>query len=225
MANSSAGVFSALGGDIVVMVDIVPDPLTIASQLMEAAHNLEETTKPMLAAKRVAQEDIQAHFDSESDPGGTHWTGLSLEYAKYKESLGYPPDILHREGTLEAAATSDMAFSVTPHGLWFNWDAMPAAKSDGRNYAKAHQVGSGEYDRAEGETVGVGKNSVMNELGPGVGNALPARPFVGMSEAARETFVTIFDIWFDEAIKVIVHPSGRMQHREQSGRFGKNVKL
>lgn len=220
MAPNSAGVFSSLGGDIIVMVDIVPDPLIIESQLMEVATNLEDTMKPMLAARRVAQEDIQAHFDTESDPGGDKWTELDLSYAQYKESLGYPPDILHREDTLETAATSDAAFTVTPQGMWFNWDALPSAKSDGSNYGQIHQAGSATKTRIET----VDGESVSFYTGEGRGNALPARPFVGMSDEAYETFITIFDIWFDEATSVVIHPSGRMQLHE-GGRFGKNVRL
>lgn len=223
-SNQSAGVFAGIGGDIIIMVDIVPDPAIIQSQLLEAAGNLENTLLPMEAARRVAQEDIQAHFDSESDPGGDKWTALDASYAEYKESLGYPSDILHREGTLEEAATSKAAFTVTPYGLWFNWNVLPRAKSDGSNYGQIHQAGSGESNRVADIRPGHEGETLNFSIGAGRGNALPARPFVGMSDDAYESFITIFDMWFDEAVNVVIHPkSGVMQTRGTAGRFGKKI--
>lgn len=224
---TSAGVFSGLGGDIIVSVDIVPSPEIIESQLMEAAHNLEDTLKPMLAARRVAQEDIQAHFDTESDPDGTSWIELDSSYLRRKESAGKSTNILRREGDLEAAAVSDAAFVVTPQGLFYNWDALPKDK-DGNIIGQILQAGSTETAHRASSIAELLKQTESGTSGnAGRGTNLPARPFVGMSQEAEASFWTIFDVWFDESIEVVVHPKTgvmqRMNRTAKGPRFGKAV--
>lgn len=220
----STGVFSGLGGDVIVSVDIVPSPEIIESQLMEAAHNLEDTMKPMLTAKRVAQEDIQAHFDTESDPDGTRWIELDSMYLRRKEAAGKDTSILRREGTLEAAAVSDAAFTVTPYGLFYNWDALPK-DDNGNNIGQILQAGTTEGTvRATSIEELLKQSEAGDTFGSGRGKSLPPRPFVGMSEAAEASFWTIFDVWFDESVDVVVNPkTGVMQRRGVGGRFGRTV--
>lgn len=222
--NVSTGVFAGLGGSIVVTTYVEPDPAIIEAELMQVASNLEDTMKPMLAAREVAREDIQAHFDSESSPDGFTWAALDGTYLKYKESLGYPSDILHRTGAMEEAATSREAFVVTPTGLFFNWNALPRDKN-GNIIGQIHQAGS---ESAGMRVADFREGHEGEELrftgGYGRGNALPQRPFVGMSDIADAQFVEVFDVWFDESIQAVVHPkTGVMQARTAGGQFGKRL--
>lgn len=197
---------------------------------MEVANNLENTAEPLLAASRILAEDTQERFTIETDPDGNEWIPLDEEYLASKLSLGYPPDILHRTGDLEKAATDIAAYKIVGDSIFFDTSGLPS-------YGLLHQTGSGEegnigaaalhrfrsrddeeYRRAEG-----GPHS---SLGIGRGNALPARPFIGMSEAAEEKTWALFDLWFDEAItpatKPYVHPTGGIQSRI-GGRFGPKI--
>lgn len=221
----SLGTFRGLGGDIEVTVDIVPDPETIQNELMQVAANLEDTYKPMLASRRVVQEDMQAHFDSESDPNGDKWTELDADYKRYKEAGGFPDNILIRNDDMRKAAVSDAAFTVTPQGLFFDWDALPKDK-DGKVYGQILQAGS-EIAMATSiaDLAAQTASGGLREFGTGRGNDLPARAFVGMSKEAEATVWTVFDVWFDESIDVVIHPkTGVMQHYTP-GRFGPKVKF
>lgn len=239
MARTSAGVFGALGGDIVIKVDISPHPEQIRSQLMMAAHNLEDTMKPMLTARRAAIEDIKLHFETEHGPDGEHWAELDETYLRYKESKGMAADILKASGALEKAATSEEAFIVTAHGLWFNWDALPKvdhpeSESGEGNLGIIHQRGTGgsvstltidNPFHVPGTGSSPTSDVTVRSQKEGRGKNLPARPFVGMSQEMIPVFTEIFDVWFDEAVRVVINPkTGFMQHFE-GGRFGGPVRF
>lgn len=228
-----------MGGDIVIKVDISPHPEQIKSQLMTAAGNLEDTMKPMLTARNIAIDDIQAHFYSQSDPNGEHWAELDQTYLRYKESQGMASEILKATGALEAAATSKEAFIVTPNGLWFNWDALPKvdhpdSESGEGNLGIIHQRGTGgsvekltidNPFHVAGSGSEATASATVRSTNEGRGKNLPPRPFVGMSRDTEAEFITVFDIWFDEAVRVVINPkTGFMQHFE-GGRFGKPVKF
>lgn len=211
-AYVSEGVFAGLGGDVVIHIDVTPDIETIESELLQVASNLEDTYKPMLTSKRLAQEDVQEHFDSEAAPNGLQWLALNEDYLRRKEAAGDDPRILRRTGDLEAAAVSDEAYVVTPQGLFFNWDALPMT-ADGHNVGKLQQTDYSGIDAARTED---SSNQGRHRIG---------RPFVGMSDFMEQSFIKVFDIWFDEAISVVVNPrTGVMQHFE-GNRFGSKVKI
>src|SRR5258708_34276366 len=107
------GSFRVLGGDIIptpvgdiqLQITSVPDPKEIQLELERIAGNLENIHGPLVASARILADDTQQRFDTETDPDGNSWIPLDEDYLTNKLSLGYPPDILHREGTLEKTAT------------------------------------------------------------------------------------------------------------------------
>lgn len=232
------GAFRVLGGDIIptpvgdinLQISVAPDPYQIQLELERVAGNLERLGPPLAASARILADDTQQRFDTETDPDGNAWIPLDEEYLANKLSLGYPPDILHRTGDLETAATNIKAFRIVNDSVFFETSGLPP-------YGLTHQVGSGdagdvgaaalhrfragddeEYRRAEG-----GPHSSQ---GIGRGNALPRRPFIGMSEEAEGKIWEVFDLWFADATNIAIHPTtGVVQERSPSGRFGPKIIL
>ncbi len=183
----------------------------------------------MVAAATIAREDMQEHFDSETGPDGDHWLPLDEDYLASKQSLGYPDDILHRTGDLEHAATSPSAFKVVGDSIFFDASGLPA-------YGLIHQTGSGvenvgiasqhRYAAKFEEGYAKREGGAHSNIGIGRGNALPARPFIGMSEEAEAKVWAAFDLWFDEATSIAIHPgTGVVQQRLPSGQFGPKIVL
>jgi len=231
------GSFRVLGGDIIptpvgdiqLQITSIPDPKDIQLELERVAANLEDISKPLLASARILADDTQERFDTETDPDGDPWIPLDEEYLTSKRSLGYPDDILHREGTLERSATQISAYKIIGNSVFFDTSGLPP-------YGTLHQVGSGDeanvglasrhrfrastepdYSRTEG--------GAHTNLGVGRGKALPARPFIGMSQEAEGKIWAAFDLWFDEATNIYIKPSGQLQQRMPSGQFGPKVIL
>lgn len=221
MPRLSEGVFAGLGGDVVIHVDIVPDVEILQDELLTIAGNLEDTMRPMLTARNLAQEDVQAHFDSESGPDGMQWVELNKEYLREKEAAGHRSEILQRTGDLMEAAVSDEAYVITPQGLWFNWDALPETP-DGHNVGKLQQTGQAGYVTTVFEGQSVRSKAAVDADDS---HMRTARPFVGLSDFMQDSVMTVFDVWFDEATQVTVNPkTGVMQHRV-GNRFGPKVRL
>jgi phage gpG-like protein len=231
------GSFRILGGDIIptsvgeiqLQIVAIPDPKDIQLELERIAGQLENMGPPLAASARILAEDTQERFDTETDPDGDPWIPLDEEYLTNKISLGYPEDILHRTGDLERSATQISAYKIVGNSVFFDTSGLPS-------YGLLHQIGSGdeaniglasrhrfraatepEYSRVEG-----GSHS---NLGVGRGQALPARPFIGMSEKAEEKIWAAFDLWFDEATNIFIGQSGNIQQRLPSGRFGPRIIL
>ena len=231
------GSFRVLGGDIIptsvgdiqLQIISVPDPKDIQLELERVAANLEHLGPPLAASARILADDTQERFDTETDPDGDPWIPLDEEYLTSKISLGYPEDILHRTGDLERSATQIGAYKIVGNSVFFDTSGLPS-------YGILHQVGSGDPgnvgegarhrfrskdDPAYRKELG-GPHSSM---GIGSGNALPARPFIGMSEHAEEKIWAAFDLWFDEATSIHIGSTGTIQQRLPSGRFGPKVIL
>jgi phage gpG-like protein len=212
--------------------------------LMKVEEYIENMDKnPMEAARRIAMDDMQQHFDQEVDPEGEDWWELSGLYAAKKAEAGYPEDILHRTGALERAATSREAWIINDDPdeaeLLFDMGQMPETKT-GHNVGWLHQVGSrgkpgistskqekairsGLLARAKREGVPASKVYQALSSRESSGNlGLPARPFVGLSQSAQNQISAFFDIWFDETEQVYVRASGIVQQRD-SGKWGKRL--
>jgi hypothetical protein len=193
---------------------------------MRIAEALEDMTKPMLAAQAISRADMHVRFDTDSDPDGNHWVSLDPDYARKKESMGGDPnDILTFSGAGEAAATSEAAFPIDGNTLFFNTSVLP-------EYMLYHQHGSGEgsnagfaaefRERVRAGVMDEGESSHVS-LGIGRGNALPKRPFIGVSEKAQLQIIEVFDLWFDAATSLSISKGGIVQERGPGGRFGKRL--
>lgn len=218
-------------GDITLQITSVPNPYDIQLELAQVAADLENLRPPLAASARILAEDTQERFDTETDPDGNPWIPLDEEYLTNKLSLGYPPDILHREGLLEKAATNIAAYRVVGDSVFFETSGLPS-------YGLIHQTGSGEenvglaarhrFAARNEEGYAKREGGAHSSTGIGTGNALPARPFIGMSEEAEGKIWEVFDLWFDEALtpatKPYIHPTGGIQSRI-GGRFGPKIIL
>lgn len=225
--------FRELGGDVIPIggdtikfnIEVAPDPYDIQLQLTEIAGQLENLGPPLLAASRILSEDMKQRFLTQTDPDGDPWIPLDEEYLASKVSLGYPENILHRTGQLEEAATSLGAMRIVGDSVFFDSSVLPS-------YGLIHQTGSGADNVGDASRH---RFAVKNEpgyknregsghadLGIGRGNALPARPFVGMSEEAEGKLWKLFDMWFDESTQLKIGSSGTVQ-QSIGGRFGAKV--
>lgn len=193
-----------------------------AQSLMTVAQLLDNVELPILASRRIAMEDMDKRFQTETDPDGTPWIPLTEDYLEQKQKDGYPDDILTRTG--EMAAAADEAFIVTENALIFDSSAMPF-------YAMIHQDGSDPYGVAGTRTEqGTFVPSASEDVAGGVGkgNALPQRKWIGLSEEAEAEIAYVFDLWFDEATSIAIQPEGALfpglvQQRTPSGQFGPRI--
>lgn len=219
------GTFGALGG--MMRMDVHPDPQRVAFGLMKLAGYVEETNVPMRAAKRIGMEDMQQHFDDDVDPDGNPWTPLDPDYARKKQQMGGDPNnILTLTGALERKATSGAAWIATDNALFFNTSTLPP-------YWDVHQQGSDASGLAgygaqfrlrlkNNERFEDDPGSAHDSLGIGRGQATPARPFIGLSVAAQNQIIELFDLWFDEGVALAVSAGGVVQQRIR-GRFGPKI--
>ena len=172
-----------------------PRPAEIEQALATVADYVENVELPLLGARRIGMEDMQRHFETESDPDGRGWKELSEDYADWKDNEGYGDEpLLVLRDRLRPAAVSEEAWLIVGEDLVFNADALPM--SEGKvpeNYGLVHQFGS---------------------------STTPRRSFIGLSDRAEAEIIALFDQWYDDAGLLYIRPSGVAQHRAPSGRFG-----
>lgn len=216
------GAFGELGG-VITVEWVPPEPYETEAKLLKIAGYLADFQPPLRAAKRIAMEDMQEHFDTETSPDGAAWMPLDPDYAVTKASRGQPPDILHAWGDMEGIATSGAPYKIGTNDLFFDTGGLPY-------YWQWHQDGTGPGgSRVLGHAMQVAKFKKAGKVygggshdsqGIGRGQDLPARPFVGISAGAEERIFLAFDVWFSEAISVSVSGAGVFQVRGPKGRFG-----
>lgn len=211
------GSFGSLTGEVITYGGVYewtpPDgPRETAQALLQVADYVDNVRVPLIEALAIARGDTEHRFESETDPDGQEWYPLDEDYLTTKINEGYPETILTRRGDLSAAA---------PHGwvlientLVYDPSVLPTDES-GRSYGLMHQTGSGDA-----ENVGrAGENrdyfrflrqnnqrreehegrSGHESLDIGRGNALPARPWIGLTEEAIDAIALAFDEWFAQA--------------------------
>lgn len=208
------------------------NPIEAAQSLMAVSAALSDIELPILAARRIAQQDMVSRFETQTDPDGQPWVPLTADYLEQKLKDGYPEDILTRTGDMKEAASQDEAWLVTENSLVFDSSAMPF-------YAMIHQAGSDPFGAAgsfdeNGNHVPAQTQTYLPDTGfaggygIGKGNALPQRKWIGLSDEAEGKIEVVFDLWFDEAVSIAIQPEtalfpGMVQHRTASGQFGSEV--
>lgn len=220
----AVGAFGDIGGNVNTMLRWSPDPDDVAAALVSVAGYLDNLRPPLLASRRVVQQDIQERFDTQTDPEGNAWAPLSESYLEWKASVGANTDILRLFGPLEEGATAPTTFVIDEHEgqLYFDTGNLP-------DYWAVHQVGTrtsagvaAELSRRAAAVLGLEEE----DEGTGAGRGLntPARPYIGVSADAEDRIFNIFDIWFFEGMQVKVSSAGVVQH-SPGGRFGAPVDI
>lgn len=219
-----AAVIGSFQGEIIT-VEWVPDPKVVEGAILRVANYLDDMAKPLMAARAIAQADMKARFDMETDPEGNAWTPLDPEYLVRKQSEGSNEGILKRWDDLEKAATAPSAFIVNGDSLFFSSAGLPF-------YWSWHQEGTGpggsralgfamksEAARKKGLQF-TGTSHESQDIGRGLDT--PARPFIGLSAEAEVQIFEVFDLWFAEGTSIAISGTGTVQERI-SGRFGKKM--
>lgn len=228
-------------GDIIVTAQAdVNDLLSGETLLLEVAgeiDNLDHTV--MRAARRIAIEDMAERFDTETTPDQDPFVSLDPDYRNRKLSAGFPDKILTRTSKTKDAALAPESWNIIDNTLFFDTSYLPAS-DDGIIYGLLHQEGTGDPSnwglRARVESGGYTDaqkaeyKSSDGTFGIGSGNALPARPWVGMSEVAEARLWDLFNRWFEELGNAVggerfpfAHPGGTIQKRSASGQFGPSL--
>lgn len=233
--GKQAGAFGGLGGELVIF-EWETDPDIVANAMMQVAGYLENIEKPLLASLGIAREDTRKRFATETDPDGQEWLPLDEEYLAKKIRMGKPSNILQYDRVLIHDAPQ--GWEIAGDTLFYNPSVLPEyglLHQDGNDpggfvgFAADHRARIAvrrSFLRVEGsEDREVEKGDYAHDnLGIGRGNALPARPFIGLSIDAFEEITAVFDAWFSEAVEVFYNPSGGfMQERGAGGRFGPRV--
>lgn len=201
---SAVGAFEDVGGAI-IRIEWNPDLDRVSQALLRAAGDVENILPPLVAARRIARDDMEQHFATETDPEGDRWEDLDPKYAAFKEAHGGNDTILDRYGDMRAAATSEDAWEIIGNEMFFNAAGLPP-------YALTHQTGTTGSKTHSGEFSNLGR-----------GGNLPQRMFIGLSDQAEAEILDVFDLWFSEAIDIHVHTTGWGQQRVAGGRFGQRV--
>lgn len=183
------------GGEVSLWFEWAPDPLILARLADATANALEDLVPPLVASMQIAREDIAQHFATQSAPDGTPWQEWSDSYRSYAETHNIG-GILEQTEEMKAAVTSASAFEVTAHEVIF--------------------TGGGAPPRWEWHQFGASRSK---------GGELPARPFVGLDDAAQARVLEVFDMWFSECLNFFVGGGGVVHVRLPSGRIGPRVGL
>lgn len=215
----------AFGGTI--SFEWYPDPDVVAMELIETSENLEDRSVPLALSRVVAQQEHMDHFESQSDPEGTPWRPWSASYAPIAAATNVG-QILQRYMDLEYAVVSPEAYPVTLDSVFFSTAGLP-------EYWLWNQEGTGSFqnwgfiDTRTEEIRSRGLKVYMPggiNWGIGKGQALPARPFVGMSVEAQLKILEIFDMWFDSAVTSVFQRGTKLvvAQRAAGGQFtGRSV--
>jgi morphogenesis family protein len=168
-----------------VHIEWHPDPIVFSDAILTVADALRDPTPALLAARDFTQEDIRERFLTETAPDGSPWAQWAESYADRAEAYPNIGILRQTEELYDEAAGSD-AFIVSHDTVFYDSSAMPER-------GIWHQEG-----RPERRTKG------------GASNPLPARPFLGLSEATRTLIFATFADWFDRSIDLFVTARGRM---------------
>jgi hypothetical protein len=172
-----------------------PDPLLIARELEVVDQELWAFYKPLLAARRVIADDVEAHFINEESPDHVAWKEYAPSYKKRGEqNVGK----LRKSGALFEAATNPESYEITPRGV------SKAAIGGG----SVALVGSNLPD------YWVYHDQPDN---PGTSEKLPQRKFEGLSDEALAKIDIIFDQYVERAFlgatkygqPIVMGPTGR----------------
>lgn len=169
-----------------------PNPALLAASVDAVAASLNTRVVPLAAASEFIQEDIRERFMTETDPDGSPWKPLSDSYVYGGWFQKEPPPHTQRRkrGTtlkdtmaLMEAASSSAAQIVTNDAVFYQTKDLPS-------HGLAHQFG-------------------LDERTP----PLPARPFLGMSDASAAKVWALFSEWFDESIRLYPTSTGKVGAR------------
>lgn len=222
--------FRDAGGDILVTAAADADDLFAGETLMlEIAGELDAMNETVMkAARRIAIADMEERFATQTDPDGDPWASLDPEYLRRKRAAGKPDSILIRDDRMHKAAVDPLAWNIVDNTLFFDPSVLPTDE-DGIIYGLLHQEGTGdEENRGLQARIAAGgytkaQEAELAELTIGRGLALPARPWIGMSEVAEASLWELFNKWFEAvgetSTKPYIHPGGQVQSRS-GGKFG-----
>jgi hypothetical protein len=224
MAVFSGRATGAFGGS--VFFEWEPDPDVVAMELIRTADRLDDMSQPLLLAREIAISEHLDHFKDQSGPDGEAWAPWASSYEPVARvnNIG---DILERTLDLEYAMVDPGAYPISKDSVFFSTGGLP-------HYWLWNQEGTGSFsdwgrrDTMKADIESRGNIFMDTPMGIGKGQALPARPFVGMSVEAQLRILEVFDMWFSTAITSSFTRGGRtvMAERGAGGRFtGRQVIL
>lgn len=180
-----------------------PDPVVVANDIELADARLKRFRVPLNQARYIIVEDIQSHFDNQSDPDGLPWKEWSPGYDARQTNLG---DILQRTYAMEYAATNPENLIIISHS------------SSGGAYGggEVALVGSALPDYWIWHETGL-----PDRVGPKGPNPLPKRSFAGLDLESEKKIDAIFDSWADEALLTTL-VTGQPIMRTGGGRTGRS---
>lgn len=181
-----------------------PDaPERLGASIDAVADSLYARFIPLEAAGETMRLDIRQHFETETDPEGNKWKGLSWKYISGtfpKNSEGRPLNPRQQFGTtlkdtgeLMRRASASEAIVVTNDTVFYRTQSLP-------QYGLAHESG------VPGRTT--------SAFGTGTyENPLPKRSFLGMSAQSEAAVYGYFADWFDGSIALYPTSTGRIGRR------------
>lgn len=190
-----------------IFFEWAPEPVVAAEEMDATAKYFENLHPPLEASREIAIADVAQHFASESGPDGGAWAPWSESYALQRG----PGSILVLSGEMKGASLSREAWPVSNNALAFDGAGVPERWI-------WHQEGATRRTRNAGIFEHM-RNAGMELTDTAGVNSLPARPFIGLDEAAKVTVTEVFQAWVDGGISFFTHTSGRVQPRTRLGQF------
>lgn len=156
------------------MVEVVPDPDILASELGRMAVEVKNVRAPLEAAIGIIGTGINRRFREQTDPSGEPWAPWSEAYAvraeREQEQGIHLGQILER--SLELKYRASAAFDISGESVFFMWGDLP------------------EY------------GAIQNFGGyAGKGALIPARAFVGIDEMDAAAITEIAGRFVDTIIE------------------------
>lgn len=179
-----------------------PDPVVVADDVALAEYRIGRWQVPLNQARFIIAENIQSHFDEQTDYDHVPWKEWSPSYDARQENLG---DILQQTYAMEYAATNPENFIVI-----------------------SHSKSAGAF--GGGEVAIIGSNLpdywIWHEEGLPTRKApLPQRKFMGLDTEGEEQIFAVLDRYADGALigTLVRGRAGQFgQPRGRGGRFAKN---
>jgi phage gpG-like protein len=197
-----------------------PTPEEIRRQIIRLSFELEDLYEPMTVAGELARIDISERFVAKNSPDGVPWEKWALSYAP--DALAHNTGgMLVREGDTRDAMASRSTYVPTNEGLFIDTSGIPEWGIWNNFGAERHSAGTSEEDKAGNAAVrGFSGDEAFGNLSGE--NALPARPFMGLTDSAKFKMDAAFYQWFDGEVALATSSRGKpfFRHAKRAGGTG-----
>jgi hypothetical protein len=176
------------------------DPLLVAEAIDIAEVDLRRFRRPLELARFQIARDVEENFATQTGPDGAHWPDWSDSYRERGERENI--QLLRKSPSYHKGDETPLYDAATDPDSYI---------------VESHSQSAGAYGGGAVALVGAALPEYWPVHQEGGGNAVPARPFLGIGDDDLEGIYGIFDAHVDGALTGMVRKTGQPQGR--GGRF------